>query len=216
MIFLAACAATLEPGASPPGSRGLRASEHLAAARDEDALARADQSYPDELLVGEPFHRTWEGPQEHARIAQIHRGEAEQLQAQYEDACGQRGASAAAASPIERYGIGGAPTANGVVIYLSADAGGPSEALSAMTCHRAWLMLAPVGATDDPLDLDGIHVNATGTPESVAVTISEPDRALVGELQRRAERELETGARQRSAAQASRVGPIIHPSVSER
>jgi hypothetical protein len=179
----------------------MRASEHLEAARQQDELAQQALAYPDmragatgslhEAPFATPWTRTWDTRVDHERLAQVHRSAAAQLHAEYDEACRGRDAAETSISPIARFAIGGTLTANGTIVYLSADAGAPDRLLADMRCHRAWMMLAPSGMDDCPLDLTDIQVMARGTLEEIEVTITVSDPALVGELQRRVARELE-------------------------
>ena len=209
-ILLAACGGPAKPAPQGPGSRGLRATEHLDAAREHDELAHERSMYPDvhqddgtgrvdQLLVGVPWHRTWDTSEDHERLASIHRSAAAALQAEYEEACGTRPISEVSVSPIVKYGIGGSPTPDGIELYLSNGAGGPEKLLADMRCHRAWMMLAPSDMEACPLDLAGIHVDATGAKDGITVTITVRDRSLVPELQRRAAHDLEAGAKLRGS-----------------
>src|SRR5690348_13568057 len=99
--LLAACATTTTTP-DKPGSRGPRASDHLEAARQQDELAQQHQNAWPEVRamdgVGRPddgitWYRTWDPSPEHARLAEIHRGAAAQLQADYDEACGSRTAA---------------------------------------------------------------------------------------------------------------------------
>jgi hypothetical protein len=202
LVLLAACAAA-PPKPAAPGSRGLRASDHLDVAHDQDELARNKAAYPDlrpdgtgrveQAVVGIPWTRTWDTVADHERLAAIHRGAAEQLYAEYDEACGSRSYSEVSVSPIERYGIGGTSIADGVTIYLSPEAGPPDKLLADMRCHRAWMMLAPTNMDACPLDLAGLKVSAKGDDKSIEVTITIADQRLVEELQRRTVRDLEAG-----------------------
>ena len=199
VVLLTACATTTT-APDEPGSRGLRASGHLDAAREQDELSRQQMMYPDVRADGTgspslaPWTRTWDSVTDHDRLAQIHRGAAAELHAEYDEACGSIAADRIPVSPIQRYGIGGSPTEDGAIIYLSPDAGPADRLLRDMRCHRAWMMLAPSGMDSCPLDLAGIHVTVTGDAENIAVTITVRDRNLVEELQRRAASELETNS----------------------
>jgi hypothetical protein len=184
----------------------MRASEHIEAAHEQDEQARQALAYPDvrsgalvrvdEAPFVVPWTRRWDTRVDHERLAQVHRSAAGQLQAEYDEACRGRGTAETSISPIARFAIGGTPTANGMIVYLSPDAGAPDRLLADMRCHRAWMMLAPSGMDDCPLDLADIHVTARGTLEEIEVTITVSDPALVGELQRRVAHELEAkGAR---------------------
>lgn len=195
------CASAPKPATTPPGSRGMRASEHFDAARQQDELAQQALAYPDvraggmgrieETPFAIPWARTWDSRVDHERLAQTHRSVASQLQAEYDGACRGRSAATISTSPVARFAIGGTPTADGTTIYLSAEAGAPDRLLADMRCHRAWMMLAPSGMDDCPLDLADIHVTARGTLEEIEVTITVSDPSLIRELQRRAARELE-------------------------
>jgi hypothetical protein len=201
ILLLCNCATAPKPAPAPPGSRGMRASEHLEAASQQDALARQSVAYPDvrpdgtgrvdEAAFMIPWTRSWDTQADHDRLAQIHRGAAAQLEAEYQEACGSRGAAEVSASPLERYAIGGSPIRDGVILYLSTDAGAPDKLLADMRCHRAWMMLAPSDMDDCPLDLANIHVTAHGDSGEIEVTITVSDPKLVPELQRRTSRELE-------------------------
>jgi hypothetical protein len=173
----------------------LRASEHLDAARQHDENARTSAMWPDAYGVRTaysiPWARSWNAGQEDERLASIHRSKAAQLQAAYEEACGDRPLELVSKSPLDRYGVGGWNTGTGVIMYLSADAGMPDEIMAAMKCHRAWMMLAPAGMEDCPLDLPGINVDAHGDREGITISIVVRDPSLVEELHRRAAHELE-------------------------
>lgn len=200
-LLLAACATTSPP---PPtgGPRGLHASDHLdLARRHEDIADRAARS-PDVILGGPSgttllWMRAWNTSQEQQRIADAHRDKAAALELAYEQACGDRAVEDVAISPLAKYGIGGSNTATGVVLYLSPVAAGPDRLLADMKCHRAWMMLAPAGMEDCPLDLPGIQLEAVGDSDGITISIVTHDPSLVPELQRRAAHELESGAQLR-------------------
>jgi hypothetical protein len=63
------------------------------------------------------------------------------------------------------------------------------------------MMLAPTDMDTCPLDLAGIHVDATGDANGITLTITAHDQRLVPELQKRAAHELELGAKQRPTAE---------------
>ena len=111
----------------------------------------------------------------------------------YEEACGARSSSEVATSPIVRYGVGGSPTADGVVLYLSPQAGSPDHLMAELKCHRAWMRLAPANMEMCPLDLAGLLVDASGSAEGITLTLTVRDRSLIPELQRRAAHDLELG-----------------------
>jgi len=206
-ILLAACGGTA-PQADRPTSRGLRASEHVAAAHVADARARDAVRWPDtrlpdatgrtdQLLQGTTFGQPWTPPAVPDREAALHRGIAAGLHAAYVEACGTRSASVVAISPLVRYGVGGAPTEDGVVLYLDAAAGSPARVLADLRCHRAWMMLGPSEMDDCPLDLPGLAIDTRGSHEGITVHMTVHDPALLPELQRRAAHDLEVGARLR-------------------
>jgi hypothetical protein len=196
-LLACGCATTPAPAPTTPGSRGMRASDHIQAAHEQDELARQALAYPDVRAGGEtqpiafPWARTWDTRIDHERLAQLHRSAAAQLHAEYDEACRGLDSADVSISPLARFAIGGTPIPTGMVIYLSPRAGAPDHLLAAMRCHRAWMMLAPTGMDDCPLDLADIHVTARGTLEEIEVTITVSDPSLVGELQRRAAREIE-------------------------
>jgi hypothetical protein len=201
LVVLTACATTSAPPAEKPGSRGPRASEHLAAARQHDEVARQQMAYPDLRHDGTgsvgplmPWTRTWDTAADQERLAREHRSAAAQLQAEYDEACGAAPAAEVSISPLHQYGIGGGPIEEGAVIYLSPDAGAPEDLLRRLRCHRAWMMLAPTDMDNCPLDLARIQVAASGDANGITITITTHDKALVGELQRRAASELEAAA----------------------
>ena len=200
-LLLAGCATSTEQ--AQPSSRGLRASDHLEAAREHTEAAekaRWPEQRPDPAVdgigargAGPPWFYYWD-TDEHARLAAVHRSAAAALEADYEDACGPASNAEASVSPIERYAVGGAPADRGAVIYLDASAGPPERVLAAMRCHRAWMMLGRTKMDDCPLDLAGIEVVAHATGVTIEVLITTRDPSLVGELQRRAAKEVESAA----------------------
>lgn len=201
-ISLIGCAAA-PPPQPKGGPRGLRASEHLEVARQHDEIAREREMWPDtrgtdpgdiRQPVAMPWYRSWDTGAEHDRLAQTHRAKAAELQAEYQEACGDMPASEASVSPLESYGVGGWNTTTGVIMYLAPDAGPPDRLLARMKCHRAAMMLAPSGMEDCPLDLPGIALDARGDRDGITVSIVARDPRLVPELQRRAAHDLEAAA----------------------
>lgn len=203
LILVAACATTQPP---PPtgGPRGLRASEHRDVARQHENTAKEDSRWPDTFAARTAsghniaWFRSWDSAAEQERLAEIHRTKALQLQAAYEEACRDRPADRTAVSPLQRYGIGGWNTATGVIIYLTPTTS-PDELLAELRCHRAWMMLAPSGMDDCPLDLPGLAFDARGDDEGVTLSIIVRDAALVDELHRRAAHDLEAAAKLRGS-----------------
>jgi hypothetical protein len=193
-LLLAACAGptTIEK----PGPRGLRADQHLAIAHRESDRAVEVSHWPDprDHVIGVWFG-TWDTASEHQRLAQVHRTAAAELEAAYEEACGETPAAVAAESPLHRYGVGGSALPDGTLILLSPDAGPPDRLLAALRCHRAWMMLGRTDMDDCPLDLPGLRVSARGDAHGIELSLTVDDRALVPELQRRAAHDLEAAAK---------------------
>ncbi|CAN5360689.1 hypothetical protein BH11MYX1_BH11MYX1_09880 [soil metagenome] len=153
---------------------------------------------PQQLATGAWFG-TWDTAAEHDRLAQMHRSQAAQLEAEYEAACGDTPSEIVRISPLQRYGTGGNPTAEGARILLSPRAGSPEQLLAAMRCHRAWMMLGRTNMDDCPLDLPGLKVSAHGDAEGIELTLT-ISPAQVGELQRRAAHDLEAAQHRASPA----------------
>jgi len=205
LLLITACAASRPaPHPTTPGSRGPRASDHMTAARDEDERSRAawpDAHRPDatgrvdQLLVGDAFHGSWDTAADHQQAAAHHRSAALALHDEYERACSDRPYAEISVSPIARHGMGGSTTANGVILYMTADAGPVPRLLADLECHRAWMMLAPANMDHCPLDLDGLLVDARAEEGAYVLTLSVRDPALVPELQRRVAHDLEIGGR---------------------
>ena len=201
-VLLAACAttSTVSPSGGP---RGLRASEHLDVAHRHDELARQRQvdraSFDAPDANGVVWLRTWDPSADHERLAAVHRSEAAQLHAEYDEACGSRPIEEVSISPLSRYAVGAWPTSAGVIFYLDPSAGGPDKLLAEMKCHRAWMMLAPSGMEDCPLDLPGLVLDARGDGEGITVSLVVRDAKLVEELHRRAAHELEVSALRKRA-----------------
>ena len=200
-VLLASCATTST--VSPKGGpRGLRASEHLDAAHQHEQLARERQVSPASFDVpdsnGVIWLRTWDTAADHERMAAVHRSEAAQLQAQYEEACGARPIEQVSISPLQRHAVGAWPTSTGVIVYLEPSAGGPDKLLAELKCHRAWMMLAATGMDDCPLDLPGLVLDARGDAEGITVSMAVRDPKLVEELHRRTAHDLEAGAQLRN------------------
>ena len=201
IVGLVACGGVPKPQPQPPGSRGPHASEHLTAAREHEENAREQSMYPDtrvdstgrvdQLLIGTTWHTRWDTVADQERAAATHRSEAQAIYAAYEDACGQRAVADISVSPITKYGLGGSVSADGVVLYLSADAGAADQLIADLKCHRAWMRLAPANMDACPLDLAGLQVDAKGSGEGITLTLTVTDRTLVPELQRRAAHDLE-------------------------
>jgi len=200
VALVSGCATTSTPP-PPAGSRGPRASEHLEAAHAHDEAAREQTTYPElrgdgtgrveSAPSGMQWYRSWDPSVDHERMAAIHRSKAAEIQAEYEEACGQRSEAEVSMSPIQKFGIGGENRPDGVTIYLEATAGPPDKLLADMRCHRAWMMLSPAGMETCPLDLAGIHLDAHGDEHGITVTITIADKKLVDELQRRTAHDLE-------------------------
>src|ERR1044071_297333 len=209
LCLIAACAAPIAN--EKPGPRGLRADQHLSIASREDDRAEELTRWPDtrpgpdganvnQKRAAGTWFGTWDTTAEHRRLAQVHRPAAAQLQAEYEEACGETPAEIASISPVERYAVGGSPTANGTLVLLSAEAGPPDRLLARMRCHRAWMMLGRTDMDDCPLDLPGLQVSARGDETGIELTMVIKDPSLVDELRRRAAHDLEAAQHRRESS----------------
>jgi hypothetical protein len=190
---LCGCATTAPEG----GPRGLRASDHLEAAREHSEAAANRARWPEPGAQpgtpGPPWFYYWQAGGDE-RLAELHRSAAARLESEYQDACGQTPQAVASVSPLVRFAIGGSPIADGAVVYLSSDAGTPEQLLAAMRCHRAWMMLGRSAMDDCPLDLPGIEIVAHQGPGAIEVSITTRDAAQVPELQRRVAKDVEAAA----------------------
>lgn len=197
LVILAACGgATTEESSSP---RGPRASDHMAMAHREtkrsDELAR----WPETRTAAEAgpqfsvarWSGRWDTEEDHRRMAQVHRGEAAQLEVAYQDACGTASANEVMVSPLRRYGVWTGSSEGGSIAVLGPDAGPPEKLLAALRCHRAWMMLGRSAMDDCPLDLPGLHVAARGDAAGTELTFTIDDATLVPELRRRVARDVE-------------------------
>ena len=178
-------------------------------AEQEDALALQDSSWPGSMVttnepagepaaIGMPWVRSWATSGTHQRIAADHRSQAAAMQAEFDDACRGKSGADVEVSPLIRYGRGGWTTQSGVIIFLSPQAGAPDEVLSAIRCHRAFMMLASSDMDECPLDLPGLELDARGDVDGITLSITVKNSALIPELQRRAARELEVGQQRAS------------------
>jgi hypothetical protein len=200
LFIIAACATTSAPPRQRQPSRGLRADEHLDAAREHrrraDELSRWPEARRNDVgQFDDPnsglWYRAWDQADEERTAAANHQSAAAHLHANFDEACANIAPERARSSPLQRYGIGGLPTEDGVIVYLRADAGPPARLLAELRCHRAWMMLADAGMDACPLDLPRLHLQAYGDKTGISVEIRVHDKALVDELQRRTARELE-------------------------
>lgn len=204
VLALAACASS--PSPAQRGSRGPRASDHLAAADEHTRQAEQLARWPDRFagsavqVDNASWYRTWDTVSTELRLARQHRTAAAQLVAAYDEACGTRTAAEVSTSPLVRYSVGGAPTEGGALLFLVVEAGTPDELMAALRCHRAWMMLGRSDMEACPLDLAGLRVAAWGDASGITVELSVADRQLVPELQRRAAHDLEAAAQRRAAA----------------
>lgn len=197
VILLSACATTTPPPEPQGGPRGLRATDHLQAARQHEHDAERTIAWPEGTAPGPgdaangPWYRD---TAEHERLAGIHRAKAAELNAEFADWCANLPSAEISVSPLKRYGLGGGNTPKGAVVYLAANAGPPQRLLMVMKCHRAWMMLAPADMDDCPLDLPGLRIAASGDVDGITVSLAVTDPKLVPELQRRVAKELESAS----------------------
>jgi hypothetical protein len=207
LFAVAACASTAAPPRQSATSRGLHADEHIDAARDHtrraDELARWPEARRNDVgRFDDPnsgiWYRSFDHASEQQRLVDAHRAAAAQLHVEYDEACANIAAELARVSPLQRYGKGGMPTSEGVVVFLGVDAGPPDRLLAELRCHRAWMMLSEAGMEHCPLDLPGIHIVLHGDATGISVDIRIDNARLVPELQRRAAHDLEV-AQKRSA-----------------
>ena len=188
-LVLCGCATTAPSG----GPRGMRAGDHLEAAREHSAAAANRARWPEPGSVG-PGWFTYQRAGEDERLAEMHRSEAARLEAEYQAACGDTPITIASVSPLMRYAIGGTPISDGALVFVSTDAGTPDQLLAAMRCHRAWMMLGRSAMDDCPLDLPDIELAAHAGPGAIEVSITTRDASKVSELQRRVAADVEAAA----------------------
>lgn len=201
LLALVACSQTVPAKPTARTSRGLRADQHLDAAREHARRADELSRWPDARRndVGrydDPnsglWYRAWDQAKDQRDFAAAHRSAAAELQAAYDDACANVAPESIRVSPLTRFGTGGMPADDGVVIFLSSDAGPADRLLAELRCHRAWMMLsANTGMEACPLDLPGLRIEAHGDPTGISVELHVRDSALVPELRQRAAHELE-------------------------
>lgn len=183
----------------------MRASDHLEAAR-EHAEAAQRSGWPDHRagadgsiasspgVAGPPWFYYWDPASDHARLAEVHRSQAAQIEADYQAACGDRPIADISVSPLAHHALGATEIANGTVVFLSNDAGTPEQLMAEMRCHRAWMMLGRMNMDACPLDLDGIEVVAHNGDGAIEVMLTTTKPALVKELQRRVAIDVEAAA----------------------
>lgn len=209
LVLIAACAttSTRDPVAPREPSRGLHADEHLDAAREHRRRAEELTRWPEARRndVGrfdDPnsglWYRAWDQAEDERTMADTHQSAAAQLHVAFDEACAEIAEDRVRVSPLQRYGLGGMPIEDGVIVYLDRDAGPPERLLAELRCHRAWMMLSEAGMQACPLDLPAIHMQAYGDKTGISVEIR-VKKALVPELQRRAARDLEVAAQRRGS-----------------
>jgi hypothetical protein len=198
LLSASACATT----APASGPRGMRASDHLEAAREHSDAAANRNRWPDTrpdataavARADEPRWLTYWSSDEDARLAEMHRSAAARIEEEYQTACGDAPAADVSVSPLVRYGLGGTRILDGAVVYLSKDAGTPDQVMAKMRCHRAWMMLGRSAMDDCPLDLPQIEMVAHETSGAIEVEITTRNTSQVEELQRRVAKDVEAGA----------------------
>jgi hypothetical protein len=197
-FFAVSCGSPIAYQKSKPeiGSRGLHASEHRQLANYHSDAANQQRVMSDRRSNGidngmpSPWYRSWGSDEDHEQMAQFHRAEVKAINAQYTSACGSISDVNAAVSPLAKFGMGGWATQSGAIVYLSPDSGTPEQLMQAIACHRAWMMLAPANMENCPLDLPGLQFDVRGDGESITLSLTVADRALVPELQRRVASEM--------------------------
>lgn len=206
LCALAACAAPIAN--EKPGPRGLRADQHLRIASHEDERAEQLARWPDtrpgpdgtnvnqEAAAG-AWYGMWDTSADHRRLVQLHRSAAAQIEAEYDEACGDLPAEVVSVSPLAHHAIGGIHAANGILMLLPVAAGPPDRLLAMMRCHRAWMMLGRNDMDDCPLDLPGLRVSARADANGIELMMTVDDPSLIDELRRRAAHDLETARRRR-------------------
>jgi hypothetical protein len=204
LCLLAACGASSLQ--ERPGPRGLRADQHLTVAARESDRAHELTHWPALRSVNDPpetalglWFGTWDTVTEHEHLALVHRSAAAEIEAEYEQACGDTLGEVASVSPLRRYALSGSEVPGGTLVVLSSDAGPPDQLLSAMRCHRAWMMLGRSDMEQCPLDLPGLHISARGEAGVIELTVTVSDPALVDELRRRAAHDVEAAQREHEA-----------------
>ncbi len=201
-VALTACAThpPVKPSQQAGGPRGLRASEHLDVAAQQQEVALQESTFPDMrnngintgVPLAQPWYRSWGAGTDHDENAKYHRAKAGAIYAEYTAACGEKPSAEVAVSPFVRFGIGGWPTQSGAIVYLSPEAGTPDTVMAALVCHQAWMMLAPAENMDDcPLDLNGLSFDARGDSDGITVSLTIKDPKKIAELQRRVAHDLE-------------------------
>jgi hypothetical protein len=201
LVALTACSQTVPQKPTARASRGLRADQHLDAAREHarraDELARWPEARRNDVgQFDDPntgmWYRAWDQSEDHRRLAATHRGAAAQLHVAYEQACENIAPELARISPLQRYGHGGMDVVDGVVVFMPGGAITANRLLAELRCHRAWMMLQSNSGMDlCPLDLPGLRIQAHGDASGISVELRVADKALVPELQRRTARDLE-------------------------
>lgn len=202
-LAFTACAThpPVKPTERAGGPRGLRASEHMDVATQQQEVAVQESTFPEMrnngintgVPMAQPWYRSWGTGTDHEENARYHRAKAGAIYAEYSAACGEKPSADVAISPIERFGIGGWPTQSGAIVYLSPAAGAPQDVMAALVCHQAWMMLAPAQKMADcPLDLNGLRFDARGDSNGITVSLTIKDPKMIPELQRRVAHDLET------------------------
>jgi hypothetical protein len=120
---------------------------------------------------------------EHKRIAAAHFRAAQELEASYRAACGDRARDALAAWP-EIKATDAVP--GGVILHLAPEVGAKDAVLSRLECRRAALAVEGFARfPDDPLALERLDVVVHDEPDGTAVMLGVEDEAHAKELRRR-------------------------------
>ncbi len=213
-VALTACAThpPVKPSQQAGGPRGLRASEHMDVAAQQQEVAVQESTFPDMrnngintgVPLAQPWYRSWDTSTDHEENARYHRAKAGAIYAEYTAACGEKPSAEVAISPFERFGIGGWPTQSGAIVYLSPEAGSPDAVMAALVCHQAWMMLSPAAnMADCPLDLNGLSFDARGDDNGITVSLMIKDPKMIPELQRRVAHDLEEAQKRTAKSPAA-------------
>lgn len=204
VVSLAACGSTTT--SAPPATpvRDVRASEHRDAARLHAARAAELQRISDALgqqpieWKNEPRSGMWFRALAEERQADLHLEAAAALEAEFHDRCAGLTQDQISLSPLQRFATGGSPKGDGMIVFLTPEAGPADRLLHELRCHQAWMKLGEAQKDECPLELRGLDLVAYGDASGISVELAVQDPALVAELQRRTRTVIETGQHARA------------------